>query len=135
MQRGTAGHWQLEGTAYASQLQPAPAWIACKLRDCLCSSWESSAALTVVDGHAEAADGEDDRAGSAEEVELAQAGDVGQLGDDELDGAKDGNPGLQGDPAGLQLLSSRPSALWVVQAVYSLQEASALKAMLGSCSD
>ena len=85
--------------------------------------------LTVVDGHAEAADGEDDGAGGAEEVELAQAGDIWQLGDDELDGAKNGDPGLQGDPAGLQLLASRPGALGVVQPVYPLQEASALKAM------
>ena len=90
----------------------------------------SVAGITIVDGHAKAANGENDSAGCAEEVELAQAGDVGELGDDELDGAKNGDPGLQGDPAGLQLLAGRPGALGVVQSVYPLQEASTLQALL-----
>ena len=79
------------------------------------------ALLTVVDGHAKAADGKEHGAHGAEEVELSEAGNVGQLGYDELDGAKNGNPGLQADAARLQQRSVCCRALWVVQPIYALQ--------------
>ena len=59
--------------------------------------------FTIVDGHGQAANGEEHSAAGAAEVELAQGGDVRELRDDELDGAENSNPGLQRDPAGLQL--------------------------------
>ena len=80
-----------------------------------------NAVLTVIDGHAKAPNGKHDCAGCAEKVELAQAGDVGKLRDNELDGAKNGNPGLQGDAAGLQQRTIIRCALRVVQPVDGLQ--------------
>ena len=75
---------------------------------------------TIVDGHAQAANGEEDGAERAEQVELPQAGNVWELGDNELNGAEYGNPGLQGDAAGLQQSAIRGCALWMVQPVYAL---------------
>ena len=76
---------------------------------------------THVDGHAQAADGEQDGAERAKEVQLSQAGDVRELGDDELDGAKYGDPALQRDAAGLQQRAICACALWVVQPVDALR--------------
>lgn len=44
--------------------------------------------LTVLDGQGQAAHGEADRAEGADQVDLAQAGDVGQLREDQLRRAK-----------------------------------------------